>query len=201
MAYDYNTIKQIWILNGGNPAAAGIAAAVALAESSGNPSAINYNSNGSVDRGLWQINSIHGAQSTFDITNNAKAAIAISKNGTDWSPWVTYTSGAWRKYLNPADPNLVGTGVVDIQAAPPSNPLDSLKDIAAKFSDIASTFGQLAKAGAWLSDPHNTIRITQVVVGSSLIIVGLVILNRGLIMDAVGKVADVTKVAGKVAAA
>lgn len=34
-------------------------AAIALEESGGNPLAHNHNSNGTVDRGLWQINSIH----------------------------------------------------------------------------------------------------------------------------------------------
>src|SRR5690606_38269312 len=37
------------------------AVAVCLAESGGRPNAINdKNTNGSIDRGLWQINSIHG---------------------------------------------------------------------------------------------------------------------------------------------
>src|SRR5262249_40915223 len=47
------------------------------------------NSNGTTDRGLWQINSIHGKQSTTNAAENARAAVAISKNGTDWRPWCT----------------------------------------------------------------------------------------------------------------
>jgi hypothetical protein len=45
---------------GGRTSAANMAAAIAMAESSGNPSASNRNTDGSIDRGLWQINSIHG---------------------------------------------------------------------------------------------------------------------------------------------
>jgi hypothetical protein len=67
-----------------------MAAAIAMAESGGNPNAVNgSNSNGSTDRGLWQINSIHGSQSTLDPLANARAAVGISKGGTDWRPWCT----------------------------------------------------------------------------------------------------------------
>src|ERR1700761_7898091 len=115
--YTYAQLKQLWILNGGNPAAADIAAAVALAESGGDSSATNSNTDGSTDRGLWQINSVHGAQSTFDVTGNVKAAINISGNGTNWSPWVTYVSGAFRKFLSPTTAASTGTLPADTTAA------------------------------------------------------------------------------------
>lgn len=108
--YTYAQLKQLWIQNGGNPAAADIAAAVALAESGGNASASNTNSNGSIDRGLWQINSVHGKLSTFDVVGNVKAAISISNNGKNWSPWVTYVSGAYKKFLSPT--TAAGTGTL-----------------------------------------------------------------------------------------
>jgi hypothetical protein len=107
--YTYAQLKQLWIQNGGNPAAADIAAAVAMAESGGDSNATNSNTNGSTDRGLWQINSVHGSQSTFDVTGNVKAAINISGNGTNWSPWVTYVSGAFRKFLSPTTAASTGT--------------------------------------------------------------------------------------------
>jgi len=101
MSYTYSQIEAIWIQYGGNPAAAPMAAAIALAESGGNPNAVNTaNSNGTTDRGLWQINSVHGAQSTFDLAANTRAAIAISNNGANWRPWTTYNTGAYRKYYN-----------------------------------------------------------------------------------------------------
>lgn len=107
--YTYAQLKQLWIQNGGNSAAADIAAAVALAESGGNASASNTNTNGSIDRGLWQINSVHGNLSTFDVTGNVKAAISISNNGTNWSPWVTFVSGAYKKFLSPTTAASSGT--------------------------------------------------------------------------------------------
>lgn len=100
MAYTYSQLEQIWISNGGSPAAAPMAAAIAMAESKGNPGATDYDKNGSVDRGLWQINSVWGALSTYSVGQNAKSAIYISDNGQDWSPWVTYQTGAYKQYLN-----------------------------------------------------------------------------------------------------
>lgn len=88
-------LKDLWIRAGGNPQSAALAAAVALAESGGRADASNTNRNGSVDRGYWQINTIHGSLSTFDPLANARAAVSISKNGATWEPWCTaYTDSA-----------------------------------------------------------------------------------------------------------
>lgn len=88
-------LKALWIQAGGNPQNAGIAAAFAMAESGGNANAKNVNRNGSEDRGYWQINTIHGAKSSFDPLANARAAVAISNNGANWKPWcVGYTDKA-----------------------------------------------------------------------------------------------------------
>lgn len=98
--YSFSDLKTLWVNEGGDPSKASLAAAVALAESAGKPDAENHNGDGSIDRGLWQINSIHGALSTKDIRGNARAAIQISKNGTDWSPWVTFKNKDYKKFLN-----------------------------------------------------------------------------------------------------
>ncbi len=99
MAYSKSQIEQLWINEGGDPKAAPTAAAIALAESGGKASAINdKNSDGSIDRGLFQINSVHGAQSTTDLRKNVRAAIRISGNGKNWHPWVTFNTGAYKKY-------------------------------------------------------------------------------------------------------
>jgi len=96
-------IRQLWVAHGGDPATVDTAAAVALAESGGRPGATNHsNSNGTVDRGLFQINSIHGANSTYDLGANVAYAVQLSHGGHNWSPWVAYTSGAYRRYLGVA---------------------------------------------------------------------------------------------------
>jgi len=78
------------------------AIAVAGAESGFRSKASNRNTDGSIDRGYWQINSIHGNQSTFNPTANARAAYQISSGGRNWHPWVTYNTGAYQRYLNQA---------------------------------------------------------------------------------------------------
>jgi len=96
---NYSQLEQLWVQAGGNPANKAIAAAIAMAESGGQQYATDNDSNGTQDRGYWQINSSHGSLSTFDPLGNARAAISISSNGTNWNPWTTYTSGAYLKYL------------------------------------------------------------------------------------------------------
>jgi hypothetical protein len=89
-------LEGLWESAGGSPGAAFMAAEIAEAESSGRQYATNYNTNGTVDRGYWQVNSIWGALSTFDAAGNARAAIRISRDGADWGPWTTYVTGAYQ---------------------------------------------------------------------------------------------------------
>ena len=88
-------LEALWESAGGSPSEAFMAAEIAMAESSGHQNATDNNTNGSTDRGYWQINSIHGALSTYDPAGNARAAVQLSGNGTDWSPWVTYATQAY----------------------------------------------------------------------------------------------------------
>jgi len=80
------------------------AVAVALGESGCVPNALNHNTNGSWDAGLWQINSIHGWSQSwlFVPQNNANAAWQISSRGTNWRPWVVFNNGAYRNHLGQA---------------------------------------------------------------------------------------------------
>lgn len=104
VTYSYAQLEGIWNQAGGNPQYASMAAAIATAESGGNTGATDCDTNGSIDRGLWQINSVHGSASTYDVMGNARAAVAISNNGTNWEPWVTYQTGAYLKYMHGSVP-------------------------------------------------------------------------------------------------
>jgi hypothetical protein len=97
--FTYAQLEYIWQTAGGSAPAAPIAAAVAMAESGGNSGATDCDSNGTIDRGLWQINSVHGSMSTYDVMGNARAAVSISNNGSNWSAWSTYNNGAYRQYV------------------------------------------------------------------------------------------------------
>lgn len=99
--YNFRQLEEIWVLAGGTLAEAPMAAAIALAESAGNPNAVNHNRNGSIDRGLWQINSVHGSLSSTDVAANARGAVKIYKE-SGWAPWVTFKTGAAQKQLTPA---------------------------------------------------------------------------------------------------
>ncbi len=92
---DCSRLEALWESAGGSASAAFTAAEIAQAESSGRQYATNGNSNGTTDRGYWQINSSHGSLSTFDAHGNARAAVLISSDGTDWTPWTTYRTGAY----------------------------------------------------------------------------------------------------------
>lgn len=101
-----------------------IALAVAMAESSGNARAFNGNaSTGDESYGLFQINMLgamgperrkrYGLSSNdalFDPLTNAKIAFAMSKGGTNWQPWTTFTSGKYRQFLGSSGSANVGTG-------------------------------------------------------------------------------------------
>ena len=78
---------------GGRKSEAFMAAEIAMAESGG----VQYAHSPTNDYGYWQINGGHGpALATYNPIGNAKAAIAISSNGTNWRPWTTYVTGAYR---------------------------------------------------------------------------------------------------------
>src|SRR5258708_21538823 len=92
--YSYAQLQQIWISNGGSATTAPVAAAVALAESSGRSDATNHNTNGTWDMGLWQINGGYN-HTWFDVNEAAREAIRQYNNGKNWRPWCTaYTDGA-----------------------------------------------------------------------------------------------------------
>jgi LysM repeat protein len=84
-------LEQLWVAAGGSPAAEVTAASIAMAESGGN----QYATGTVGERGYWQINPVNGALSTYNAYGNARAAVIMSADGTNWSPWTTYTSGAY----------------------------------------------------------------------------------------------------------
>jgi len=92
-----------------------IAIAIAGAESSFKPDALGdlaiQTAKWGPSVGLWQIrslkfwNSYSGVDALRDASRltdpyfNAKAAFAISKGGTDFTPWSTFTSNAFTPYM------------------------------------------------------------------------------------------------------
>jgi LysM repeat protein len=84
-------LEELWEDGGGSQGEAFMAAEIAMAESSGQQFAT-----GTVgERGYWQINPNHGSLSTYDPLGNAKAAVFLSDDGTNWTPWTTFLTGAY----------------------------------------------------------------------------------------------------------
>jgi hypothetical protein len=88
--------------------------AVAKAESNGRPLAFNGNiKTGDSSFGLFQINMLGGLgpdrrdkydldfnAALFNPVMNAQITYRMTKRGTDWSSWTSYTKGAYHKWLN-----------------------------------------------------------------------------------------------------
>jgi LysM repeat protein len=84
-------LEELWRSAGGNPADAFMAAEIAEAESSGNQYALSPTD----DYGYWQINASNGSLATFNAYGNARSAIILSDDGSNWNAWTTYHSGAY----------------------------------------------------------------------------------------------------------
>jgi hypothetical protein len=109
-----NEIAHVAVSAGWRGADVPIAVAVALAESNGNAEALGRvlgtatkPASGNYDHGLWQISSLwHGAElqaighAWRDPYRNAEAAHAVwLAAGGKWSPWSTFTGGAYLPLL------------------------------------------------------------------------------------------------------
>ena len=114
--YTYAQLEQLWINNGGSKTTAPLAAAIAEAESSGRSDVTSPNPDGGTNVGPWQLDTLgkgsgHTVAQLQDPNVNAAAAVAGSSNGTDWSAWETYVTGAYKKFMNGStspDPNVPG---------------------------------------------------------------------------------------------
>jgi len=95
-------LVDLWKQAGGDPKLAVTMAAIALAESNGVIDAQSPpNTNGTIDRGLWQINSVHGYDAgklLSDPLYNARAAVAIERS-QGLGSWSTWKSGAYKSHL------------------------------------------------------------------------------------------------------
>ena len=206
------TIPQAYQLAaaGGFTGRAGIeAVAIMAAESGLRTDATHTNANGSIDRGIWQINSVHnGSISPADQLDPVKAtayAYRLSAGGTNWSPWVAWTSG--RADVDAVVAGLLGEGhsgfgdlvsdpvgavtgvlggsveAVTSRAGLP-NPLAGIDGVAQGVQAIAGFVGLLFRADTWK-------RIGLVAGGLALVGVGVAILNRDVLAG--GATAAVTK--------
>lgn len=141
-------IAHYWLAAGGSPAHVNEAVAAALAESGGRAQAISgLNNNGTRDVGYWQINSSHGpGMASTDPLTNARAAVHLSKNGTDWSPWCTsYDDGIC--HGSTANPHYRGAGRGNRQNGSPVLGQAALGFLYAKDAIAGAYYGAQSAAG------------------------------------------------------
>lgn len=110
MAGQTLSITQMYALArsaGLNPARAVVAAAIGMAESSGRTAVTSDNPDGGVNVGVWQLDT-KGVGTGYTVAQlqnpatNAKVMAKGSADGTNWSDWATYASGAYQKYTSQA---------------------------------------------------------------------------------------------------
>lgn len=103
--FSHSQLMTLWTLNGGSASTANIAAAIAQAESSGRSNVTSANPDGGINVGLWQLDTKgkgagHSVAELQNPDNNAKVAIMGSANGTNWSAWETFATGAYKQFLS-----------------------------------------------------------------------------------------------------
>ncbi len=105
-SYSIDELEKLWIAAGGPPGVAHVAAAVALAESGGNPRAVGPDTPYGNAMGLWQILGQVVGGDIFDPMVNARNAVKKYTDAGGWSPWEAYTNGNYTQFL--AGGGLVG---------------------------------------------------------------------------------------------
>jgi hypothetical protein len=176
-----------------------IAVAVALAENtSKDPTLTHHNVDGSIDYGLWQVNSVHGfdPKLLIDPIQNAILAHQVwSKEG--WDAWSTFKSGAYLLFMPRAK---ALTPSKDAKPLPPGIPIGGNFDfgdnpLTAIASDVKFIGALLAAGTEWLSHAHNWARIGFVVLGGGMLLIGLADIASPLVKPIVDTASTVTKVA------
>jgi hypothetical protein len=166
MQLSQSQLARLWVQAGGDPGKAGEASAIAMAESSGNTASEDHDGDGSTDLGPWQVNnhahSNYNEQSLRDNPlYNAKAAVAISNNGTDFGPWVTFKTGAYKKFLS---------GYRGPSRAGVTLPGTSGEKLPKSGGGVFGVFDEL---GPTLEIVGNPIRLGKIVLGGVLLIIAL----------------------------
>lgn len=116
----YNDQEIVWIVHnaGWNGEDVVIGSSIIKAESGGRPAAVNTaNADGSIDRGLWQINSVHDGmypgENRFDPAVSTKIARDLYKRRGNWDDWSTLVyHGTAQQHFDTFRPLVAGGGTM-----------------------------------------------------------------------------------------
>src|SRR5262252_250259 len=136
-------LERLWESAGGPASAAHIAAAIALAESGGNPRARNP----SGASGLFQILGQVFPGNIFNPFINARNAVRKYFQAGGFSPWVTYLTGAYRQFMDNGGWMLPGGAYANATGRPEAvlNPQQSAAFV--KFAEAAHEMSRGGGAG------------------------------------------------------
>jgi hypothetical protein len=160
-----------------------IAVAVALAESGGRTDVVNFL--GCV--GLWQVyQSVHAHAHPLWTTawlkqpaNNALAAHTIwAEAGGHWTPWSTYTSGAYRSHLGTAQKAVQGVSGVAaaIPGGPVASPLIPLPGVGGLVAGVQLS-AQAAQLLAAMQTPEFWRRLAYILIGVVMCIMAIIAMS------------------------
>lgn len=163
--YTADQIKKIWTDAGGDPRRADMAAAVAMATSAGNPSASKMGRRKQTG-GLWG-----GTGATAkDPLASARAAIAQSRNGTDWRGFPAASNGAGTFMADDAPARrYLPSGLTDTGAIPAGGNQAPSVSTPAGLTDLGG-FDYYIRMAGW---------VAMVAVGNMLIILGVLLMAVG----------------------
>jgi len=139
----------------------------------------------------------------YDPAVNARVMASMSHNGSNFGPWSTYTNGAYRQYLSggavpalsiPLIPGLPGSPEVPVWPGGGGGDSGGLGGALGDITGLSSianalrgltTIARLSVGSAqWIGNPHNWLRIVQVVSGGVLVAVGVNLTVRGQLLKA-----------------
>jgi len=191
-----------------SPDRAKIAAAIAMAESSGITTRRNPippdNS-----YGLWQINmlgdqgparrkalGISSNEALYDPAVNARAMAMISSGGKNFQPWAAYTGpdakgsdGPWKDFYDGTPPADTGD-TVDQADLLPDLSVPGLDGLVDAFKGINASAELAVGLAEWVSNAHNWVRVAQVTAGGLLVGVGLSVAVRQQLMPIISPIAN-----------
>lgn len=158
-------IAELWIYEGGPNEKADEYSAIMMAESGGNA----RSDSNPCCKGLCQLNVEVGVASRKCAMNAGcatKHSIGQSNNGTDWSPWESFTNGSYKKYL----------GKSGVHGSETTTTLGSAAD-----SVGVPGIGDVVKFVARLFEPSFWLRVGKGLMGFLLLLFGALTLMKVLI--------------------
>jgi hypothetical protein len=190
--YSYSQLETLWLDTAkgtqyATTAWAQLMAAIAMAESGGDSTA--YNPSGAT--GLWQIlgavNASDQGSLTDPTTNAHEALLKLQSQGL--GAWVTYTSGAYKQYLQSGvNPSSLPTGGSSASPAGSDNTTSS-GGLLSFPSDITGFFGDaktFVDAAMWLVKPSSWVRIGSLIFGVFILGAALYVLTQVGSGDTIG---------------